>query len=80
MAIAAAEPRFGPTTSESRGRTSSGLPCRPGRIHGSHKSKLIAVLRSGHYDVKLPREDFVRLVTWGTPPPVPPAMTGRGPK
>jgi hypothetical protein len=36
----------------------------PPYTYGSHKSKLIAVLRAGHYDVKLPREDFIRLVTW----------------
>ncbi|OQB82333.1 MAG: hypothetical protein BWX88_04096 [Planctomycetes bacterium ADurb.Bin126] len=31
---------------------------------GSHKSKLIAHLRKGHSDVKLSREEWVRLVTW----------------
>jgi len=36
----------------------------PPYTYGSHKSKLIAVLRAGHYDVKLPREEFIRLVTW----------------
>jgi hypothetical protein len=36
----------------------------PPYTYGSHRSKLISVLRAGHYDVKLPREDFVRLVTW----------------
>jgi len=36
----------------------------PPYTYGSHKSKLINILRAGHYDVKLPREDFIRLVTW----------------
>ncbi|MGD0088631.1 MAG: LamG-like jellyroll fold domain-containing protein [Planctomycetota bacterium] len=33
-------------------------------VYGSHTSKLIALLRKGHYEVKLPQEDFIRLVTW----------------
>ncbi len=36
----------------------------PPKSWGSHASKLIAVLRAGHNDVKLPGEDFDRLVTW----------------
>ena len=36
----------------------------PPYTYGSHKSKLISVLQAGHYDVKLPRGDFIRLVTW----------------
>jgi hypothetical protein len=36
----------------------------PPYAYGSHKSKLIAVLRAGHYGVKLPPEEFIRLVTW----------------
>jgi len=32
--------------------------------YGSHPSKLIALLREGHEDVKLPREEFIKLVTW----------------
>ena len=36
----------------------------PPYTYGSHKSKLISVLRAGHYDVKLPRTDFIRLATW----------------
>ena len=32
--------------------------------YGSHQSKLISVLRAGHYDVQLSREEFIRLVTW----------------
>jgi hypothetical protein len=31
---------------------------------GSHASKLVKTLRAGHHDVKLPVEDFDRLVTW----------------
>jgi hypothetical protein len=31
---------------------------------GSHRSRLIDILREGHYDVKLDREDFERIVTW----------------
>ncbi len=36
----------------------------PPYTYGSHKSKLIEVLRKGHGKVKLSREEFVRLVTW----------------
>ena len=36
----------------------------PPYTYGSHRSKLISVLRAGHYDVKLSREEFIRLVTW----------------
>ncbi len=36
----------------------------PPYTYGSHKSKLLDVLRKGHHDVKLSREEFVRLVTW----------------
>lgn len=32
--------------------------------HGSHRSKLIEVLRKGHYDKQLSREEWVKLVTW----------------
>ncbi len=39
-------------------------PAVPPYTYGSHQSRLIAVLRAGHYDVQLPREDFIRLVTW----------------
>lgn len=31
---------------------------------GSHRSRLVDVLQEGHYDVKLDREDFERIVTW----------------
>jgi hypothetical protein len=36
----------------------------PPYTYGSHKSKLISVLRAGHYDVKLTRAEFIRLATW----------------
>lgn len=36
----------------------------PPYTHGSHKSRLIEVLRNGHRDVKLSREEFIKLVTW----------------
>jgi hypothetical protein len=39
-------------------------PAVPPYTYGSHKSRLVTVLRQGHYGVKLPREDFIRLVTW----------------
>jgi hypothetical protein len=32
--------------------------------HGSHRSKLVDLLRKGHYDARLSREEWVRLVTW----------------
>ena len=32
--------------------------------YGSHRSKLIEILRRGHYEAKLDREEFIRLVTW----------------
>ena len=31
---------------------------------GSHRSKLIALLRKGHEDARLSQDEFVRLVTW----------------
>jgi hypothetical protein len=39
-------------------------PAVPPYTYGSHQSKLIAALRKEHYDVQLPRDDFIRLVTW----------------
>ncbi|MDD4869607.1 MAG: hypothetical protein PHR77_03535 [Kiritimatiellae bacterium] len=36
----------------------------PPYTYGSHKSKLIEMLRTGHHDVKLSREEFIKLVTW----------------
>ena len=31
---------------------------------GSHASRLITLIREGHEDVKLSREEFIKLVTW----------------
>ena len=31
---------------------------------GSHSSKLVEVIRKGHYDIKLSRDEFERIVTW----------------
>jgi len=50
-------------------------PCLPGGpmehveavapyTYGSHQSKLVKVIREGHHDVQLDREEFIRLVTW----------------
>jgi hypothetical protein len=39
-------------------------PATPPYTYGSHRSKLISVLHAGHHDVRLPREDFIRLATW----------------
>lgn len=36
----------------------------PAMTLGSHASKLIGVLRKGHYEVRLGRDEWVRLVTW----------------
>jgi len=36
----------------------------PAYSWGSHRSKVVQVLRGGHYDVDLDRESFDRLVTW----------------
>jgi len=32
--------------------------------HGSHRSKLVHVLKAGHYDAELSREEWIKLVTW----------------
>jgi hypothetical protein len=37
---------------------------QPPYARGSHTSKLIHLLRAGHYEVKLSQAEFVRLVTW----------------
>jgi hypothetical protein len=39
-------------------------PAVPPYTYGSHRAKLIEVLRAGHNGVTLTREEFVRLVTW----------------
>jgi hypothetical protein len=36
----------------------------PPYTYGSHRSELISLIREGHEDVELPREDFIKLVTW----------------
>ena len=36
----------------------------PPYTYGSHRSRLVDLLRQGHYDVQLDREEFIRLVTW----------------
>ena len=36
----------------------------PPKTVGSHNSKLIKTLRTGHHNVKLSKEEFTRLVTW----------------
>lgn len=36
----------------------------PPKAIGSHASRLISILRAGHYDVKLSPEEMIRLVTW----------------
>jgi hypothetical protein len=42
----------------------AGSKAVPPKTVGSHNSRLIEILRSGHEGVKLSREEFVRLVTW----------------
>ncbi|HUT93029.1 MAG TPA: hypothetical protein VMY37_26430 [Thermoguttaceae bacterium] len=46
-----------------RAQKTNVVPLAP-RSLGSHASRLITVLRDGHYDAKLSREEMVRLVTW----------------
>jgi hypothetical protein len=36
----------------------------PPRALGSHASRLIQLLRKGHYEVNLSREEMVRIITW----------------
>ena len=36
----------------------------PPKALGSHASRLIQLIRAGHYDVTLPQDQWVRLVTW----------------
>jgi len=36
----------------------------PPYTYGSHKSRLIAVVRGKHYDADLSREEFIKLATW----------------
>jgi Hydrazine synthase alpha subunit middle domain len=39
-------------------------PAVPPYTYGSHKSKLVSILRAGHHGVTLPREEWIKLVTW----------------
>jgi hypothetical protein len=36
----------------------------PPYTYGSHRSRLVELLCKGHYDARLDREEFIRLVTW----------------
>jgi hypothetical protein len=36
----------------------------PPYSHGSHRSRLVALLKAGHYDVKLSPEEWIKLATW----------------
>jgi hypothetical protein len=36
----------------------------PPKALGSHASRLIQLIRAGHYEVTLPQDQWVRLVTW----------------
>jgi hypothetical protein len=36
----------------------------PAYTFGSHRSRLVELLKKGHYDANLSREDWVKLVTW----------------
>lgn len=36
----------------------------PPKTLGSYASKLVSVLRSGHQGVEIPREEFIKLLTW----------------
>ena len=39
-------------------------PAVPPYSHGSHRSKLVDLLRRGHYESELSREEWIKLVTW----------------
>jgi hypothetical protein len=36
----------------------------PPYSHGSHRSRLVEVLKADHYDVRLSKEEWIKLVTW----------------
>ncbi|MBN1421070.1 MAG: discoidin domain-containing protein [Planctomycetes bacterium] len=40
------------------------IPAEPPLRFGSHRSKVVSLLRDGHYEAKLTREEFIRVVTW----------------
>jgi hypothetical protein len=44
-------------------KTGDASPIPPYTL-GSHASKLIRLIRDGHEDVELPREEMITLVTW----------------
>ena len=44
--------------------TGNSVHYMPPKSIGSHTSRLVKMIREGHEDVKLSREEFVRLVTW----------------
>ena len=44
-------------------KTGEAAPIPPYTL-GSHASRLITLIREGHEDVKLSREEFIKLVTW----------------
>ena len=39
-------------------------PTVPPYTYGSHPSRLVKLLKNGHHDVRLSREDWIKLVTW----------------
>ena len=48
---------------ENQPKTGDASPIPPYTL-GSHASKLVKLLRDGHEDTKLSRQEFIRLVTW----------------
>ncbi len=48
---------------ENQPKTGDASPIPPYTL-GSHASKLVKLLRDGHEDAKLSRQEFIRLVTW----------------
>ncbi len=48
---------------ENQPKTGEAAPVPPYTM-GSHVSRLVELLREGHEDVELSREEFIRLVTW----------------
>ena len=53
-----------PPTYFTVGGAMSHAPSVPPYTYGSHRSKLMDVLRKGHHEVRLSREERVRLATW----------------
>jgi hypothetical protein len=48
---------------ENQPKTGDASPVPPYTL-GSHRSRLVELIREGHEDVRLSREEFIRLVTW----------------